>query len=104
MTWIALVQAVFADTNEAERIGRAMVERRLAACVNVAAPCISIYRWQGAVEQTAEVPALFKTRLDLAERLAAAIAELHEYDLPAIEWWTAETSDAVAAWVADETR
>nr|WP_317893499.1 divalent-cation tolerance protein CutA [uncultured Sphingomonas sp.] len=103
MSRIALLQATFADAAEAERIGRAVVEERLAACANLLAPCTSIYRWQGAVETACEVPALFKTRPDLVETLAARIAALHGYDLPAIEWWSAEASAAVVDWVARET-
>ncbi|MCG7346867.1 divalent-cation tolerance protein CutA [Sphingomonas sp. ACRSK] len=103
MSRIALLQATFADVAEAERIGRAVVEERLAACANLLAPCTSIYRWQGAVETASEVPALFKTRPDLVERLAARIAALHGYELPVIEWWSAEASAAVVDWIARET-
>ncbi len=67
MTRIATVYAVFADGEEAERIGGAMIERDLAACINILAPCRSIYRWQGAIETATEVPALFKTRADRAD-------------------------------------
>lgn len=103
MSRIALVQATFPDATEAGRIGRLVVEERLAACVNVQAPCTSLYRWQGAVEEAQEVVAMFKTRPDLAESLAARLAALHSYDLAAIEWWSADASAAVAEWVAAET-
>ena len=55
------VYAVFADAEEAERIGRAMVEERLAACVNILGPVRSIYRWKGGIETGDEVAAIFKT-------------------------------------------
>jgi periplasmic divalent cation tolerance protein len=104
MTDVALVHATFADAAEAERIGRAMVEAELAACVNLLGPCRSIYRWQGAVETADEHRALFKTTPGLARELADRIAALHSYDLPAIEIWPAAAGDAVAAWVSDATR
>lgn len=103
MSDIALVLATFANREEAERIGGIIIEEKLAACVNVLAPCTSIYRWQGAIERAEEVPALFKTTLPLVERLRARIAALHSYDLPAIEAWPASASAAVADWIAAET-
>lgn len=84
---IATVYALFADETEAQRIGRAMVEDGLAACVNILAPCRSIYRWQGATEEATEVPALFKCRADQAEALIAAIAAAHSYAVPAAVAW-----------------
>lgn len=104
MSDIALIHVTFATTAEAEEIGRAMVEERLAACVNLLGPCSSIYRWQGEVETAAEHRALFKTTTLLARELADRIAALHSYDLPAIEIWPAAAGDAVAGWVDDSTR
>jgi periplasmic divalent cation tolerance protein len=100
---VALLRVTFADAGEAERIGRAMVEARLAACVNLA-PCRSIYRWQGAVESAEEVAALFKTSLALAPALRDRIAALHSYDLPAIEIWPAAVDAALADWIAGSTK
>lgn len=104
MSDIALLHVTFATAEEAERIGRLMVEEQLAACVNLLGPCTSIYRWQGIVETAAEHRALFKTTPQLARELADRIAALHSYDLPAIEIWPAAAGDAVAAWVDDSTR
>lgn len=104
MSDIALVHATFADAAEAERIGAAMVEAHLAACVNLLGPCTSIYRWQGAIERGAEYRALFKTTPVLARALADAIAAQHSYDLPVIELWPVAAGDAVLAWVRAETR
>jgi len=84
---VVSVYCVFADGPEAERVGRAMVEERLAACINILEPCRSIYRWQGKVEEAREVPAIFKTAADLADRLIVRVAELHSYDNPAIVVW-----------------
>lgn len=72
------------DRGAAERLAQELVERRLAACVNVLAECTSVYRWKGAVENAKEVPVLIKTRAALYEELEAAIGELHPYELPEI--------------------
>ena len=100
---IATVYAVFADEAEASRIGRAMVESGLAACVNILPMCRSIYRWQGAIEEASEVPALFKTRADQAEALIAAIAAAHSYDVPAaVAWPISAAHKAYAQWVGGD--
>jgi len=105
MSEIVTIYAVFADAAEAERIARAMVERRLAACANILAPCRSIYRWQGAIETAKEVPALFKARADRAKQLVAAIAELHSYEIPAIiAWPIAHGWPAYRQWIEEEGR
>lgn len=104
MTDLALLHVTFGSAEEAERIGRLMVEERLAACVNLLGPCTSVYRWQGRVETAAEHRALFKTAPGLARELADRIAALHGYDLPAIEIWPAAAGDAIAAWIGDSTR
>ncbi len=97
------VYAVFADMQEACRIGGQMVEEKLAACVNVLGECHSIYRWQGKVEVATEAAAIFKARADKAEALMARIAELHSYDVPAITLWPVErTLPAYAEWVEAE--
>jgi periplasmic divalent cation tolerance protein len=102
---IVTVYAVFRSGEEAREIGRAMVERRLAACINVLGPCHSIYRWQGAIEEAGEVAALFKTARDKAEMLLAAIREFHSYEAPAVVAWPIEAADsAYRAWVIAETR
>lgn len=104
MSTIVSVYTVFGSADEAERIGRAMIEKRLAACVNILGRCRSIYRWQDKIEDSEEVPALFKTRADGADALVAAIADLHSYDVPAICVWPIDTTlDDYAHWVTAET-
>jgi periplasmic divalent cation tolerance protein len=101
MTAVTLY-AVFADMAEADRIGRQMVEEKLAACVNILQPCRSIYRWEGAVETAGEVPALFKTTLDGADRLIERITELHSYSVPALAVWPiAKLPTAYGDWVEE---
>lgn len=81
---VVSVYAVFADAGEAERIGRLLVEERLAACINILAPCRSIYRWQGAMQNAEEVPAILKTDSAKADALIERIAALHSYEVPCI--------------------
>jgi periplasmic divalent cation tolerance protein len=69
---------------EAEKIGAALVERRLAACVQVIGPIASCYRWQGDVETAREWLCLAKTAAGRYPQLEAAIRELHSYDEPEI--------------------
>ncbi len=102
---VVTIYAVFPDAEQATRIGRAMVEERLAACVNILGPCHSIYHWQGAIEEANEVPALFKTRLDAADALIARITDLHSYDVPAIAAWPiAKLPAALGDWVEESVR
>jgi len=101
---IVSVYCVFGSAAEAERIGRQVVEERLAACINILAPCRSIYHWQGAVEQAEEVPAILKTSEAAAQRLISRVAELHSYEVPAVVAWPVEVAlPAYASWVEGET-
>lgn len=84
---IVSVYAVFANAEEAERIGRTVVEEKLAACVNILGPCTSIYRWQGKLEKAEEVPAIFKTHHWNSDDLMERIAALHSYQVPCIVTW-----------------
>ena len=96
------VYAVFANAEEAERIGRIAVEERLAACINILGPIRSIYRWQGSVESADEVAAIFKTSEASADALIARIAAVHSYDVPCIASWPVEKMFAAYAdWVED---
>jgi periplasmic divalent cation tolerance protein len=72
------------DREAAIALARALVQRRLAACVNVLGACASVYRWKGDIEETAEVPVLIKTRASRYEELESAIRALHPYELPEV--------------------
>jgi len=96
------VYAVFADLNEAERIGRLVVEERLAACVNVLGPIRSIYRWKGTVDSAEEIGAIFKTSVAQADSLITRIAGLHSYEVPCIATWPIDKIlYSYAEWVDD---
>ena len=96
------VYAVFADSDEADRIGRLVVEEHLAACVNLIGPIRSIYRWKGAVETNEEVAAIFKTSDEQAGALITRIAALHSYDVPCVAAWPIDKIlGSYADWVED---
>jgi len=100
MSGIVSVYATFGSAEEAERIGRQMVEERQAACVNILGPCRSIYRWQGEVEEADEVAAIFKTTAGNAPLLLERIAALHSYDLPsAVVWPIEQLGETYRQWV-----
>jgi periplasmic divalent cation tolerance protein len=102
-------RAVFVYTTypsivEAETAGRALVERRLAACVNILPGMISHYRWEGAVERGEEAVMLIKTRASLAEPVRAAVKAGHSYATPAILVLPIESVDQTyLAWILSET-
>ena len=99
------VYVVFGDRDEALRIGRIVIEERLAACINVLGPCTSLYWWEGAVTQSDEVPALLKTTAARTDALVERIAELHGYEVPAIVVWPIERLTAsFGDWVENEVR
>jgi periplasmic divalent cation tolerance protein len=72
------------DLETANRVARALVEERLVACVNLVPGVRSIYRWEGAVEEDAEVLLVVKTRADRTGDLVDRVVELHPYDLPEV--------------------
>ncbi len=96
------------DDGEARRIAAALVEERLAACVNIHAPITSIYRWEGTLQQDEEIVLIVKTRRDAVARATERILALHSYDCPCvvslpiedghrsfIDWILEETADAL---------
>lgn len=99
-----LVITTLPDADSAHRLATALVEQRLAACVNILAPCRSVYRWQGRIEDSAEVPLLIKTTDARYAALEAAIRAVHPYELPEIVAVGIDRgSPEYLAWVAAET-
>jgi periplasmic divalent cation tolerance protein len=99
-----LVISNLPDQESAEALAQAVIEQRLAACVNVLAPCTSVYRWQGKVETASEVPVLMKTTRERYGALEVAIAAHHPYELPEIIAVPLSAGlPAYLAWVASET-
>ena len=79
-----LVLTNLPDRAAAERLADALIEKRVAACVNILAPCRSVYRWKGAVQHDEEHPMLIKTAAERYPDLEAAIRAAHPYELPEI--------------------
>ena len=73
-----------ASEEEAARIAKEAVKRRLAACSNIHAPIVSSYHWQGRIENNHEVPLLLKTQVSLFDQLAKLVEEIHSYETPGI--------------------
>jgi len=89
----------------AERLADMLVEQRLAACVNILAPCRSVYRWKGAVQRDEEHPMLMKTTVERYPALEQALRAAHPYELPEIIAIPVERGlPAYLEWVAGETR
>jgi periplasmic divalent cation tolerance protein len=99
-----LVYTTWPSVVEAERAGRSLVERRLAACVNVVPGMISHYWWKGAIERAEEAVAIFKTRASLVEPLRVAMRDVHPYETPGFMAVAADTVDPdYHAWIVAET-
>ncbi len=92
------------DRASAERLADALIEARVAACVNILAPCRSIYRWKDAVQHDEEHPMLVKTTAERYPALEAAIRAGHPYELPEIVAVPIERGlPAYLDWIASET-
>ncbi len=82
MTDYRIVLTTAGSADEAERIASALVEAKLAACVNIVSPITSVYRWKGLVQKEQEWLLLIKTTAAAFENVSKKIRELHSYDLP----------------------
>lgn len=92
------------DAASARRLADHLIAERLAACVSILAPCTSVYRWQGAVDEAAEVPLLVKTTTERYAAAEAAIRAAHPYELPEIiAVPVTHGLPGYLAWVAVET-
>jgi len=81
---VIMVISNLPDRATAERIADALVTEGVAACINILAGCTSVYRWEGKLNHTDEVPLLIKTTRAAYPRLEAALRKLHPYELPEI--------------------
>lgn len=93
------------SVNEAKKIGRALVEEKLAACSNIISPIRSIYRWQGKICDDKEALMILKTKKKLFKQIVATVEELHSYDVPEIiALPIIEGSDKYLSWLKEETK
>ena len=101
---VILVFCTFPDAELARQIGTSLVNSKLAACVSLVPGLESIYHWQGKVETSQEVLALFKTTTSFYPELEQRLIELHPYDVPEILAVSPKAvSPAYAQWVGDST-
>jgi periplasmic divalent cation tolerance protein len=99
------VYTTYPSVVEAERAGRALVERRLCACVNILPGMVSFYWWQGNIDRGDEVVMIVKTRAGLVEAVRAAVKDMHSYTTPAILVLPIESVDPdYHAWIVAETK
>lgn len=104
MTDVLLVLTTLPDAATAQGIARSLVESGHTACVSIGAPVRSIYTWQGAIEEAAEVPLAIKTTVAAYDALESALRALHPYDLPEIIALPVDRSlPAYLQWVGDMT-
>ncbi len=100
-----LIYITTGSAEEAKRIGRALVEERLAACANVLGAVTSYYWWQGALQEDGEAALIAKTRADLVDRLVERVKALHSYDCPCVVAVPIEAGNpAFLDWIEAETR
>ena len=101
---LVLVLTTAPDDERAEAWARALVEERLAACVNVHGPMTSFYRWKGVVERDAERQVVIKTTRERVPSLRERLRELHSYELPEFVVLAIEDgSDEYVKWVVEQT-
>jgi periplasmic divalent cation tolerance protein len=105
MTDKRLVLTTCASLEEARSIAHALVERKLAACVNIAPQIESVYRWQGEIETATEWLLVIKTTIEAFDRVREALRELHSYELPeCIEIGIEDGSAAYLEWIGESVR
>lgn len=105
MTRAIVVLSNLPDQTSAQTLARRVIDEHAGACVNILAPCRSIYRWEGAVEEANEVPVLIKTSAERYAALEALIREVHPYTTPEIIALPVVAGlPAYLQWVEDETR
>lgn len=100
-----LIYSTFPSLDEAKRVGGALVDARLAACVNVFPGMVSIYEWEGARETAEEAAMIIKTRAGLREQVLSQVEQLHPYDVPALLVLPVTGgSTEYCAWIVQETQ
>lgn len=91
---LMMLYVTAASRAEALKLGRALVEERLAACANVLDGMTAIYHWEGKLQEEDEAVLILKTRADRLADVTARLIELHSYDLPCVIAWKIETGHA----------
>lgn len=103
MTNARVVLTTVGQKEAAEKLAQELVERRLAACVNIVGPIRSVYRWRDQIENQAEFLLMIKTTAACASQLRSALKALHPYELPeCVELAVDGGSEEYLAWLAAE--
>jgi len=101
----SVVLTTCSSIEEARQIAQSLVERRLAACVNIVPNVESIYRWKGEVEASTESLLVIKSTTDAFERLRAVLIGLHSYEVPeCIQLTVSEGSKAYLDWIGESVK
>lgn len=104
MIELIIIFTNFPDKKGAVAFAETVIDQRLAACVNILNPCTSIYRWQGTIESTEEIPVLIKTRQQHYDQVEQLIKMMHPYELPEVVMVPIKGGlPAYLQWLADET-
>jgi periplasmic divalent cation tolerance protein len=103
-TEIAIVLTTIDADPDAAVLARTLVDERLAACVNVLPPMVSVYRWKGKVEQGREQQLVIKTTADQVAALETRLRALHPYEQPEFLVLSARGSEQYVAWLSASTR
>lgn len=99
-----LIYTTFPSEAEARRVGRELVERRLAACVNIIPGMTAIFEWEGRIDEAGETSMLIKTRRSRAGEVMAETRKLHPYTVPALLVIELAGADAAfAGWIDRQT-
>jgi periplasmic divalent cation tolerance protein len=105
MTDKRVVVTACGSLEEARHIARAVIERRLAACVNIVPQVESTYRWKGEIETSNESLLVIKTTAGVFEKLCAALKELHSYEVPeCVALTVTDGSEAYLNWIGESVR
>jgi periplasmic divalent cation tolerance protein len=103
MTEFIVVLVTVGSSAEGQRLARALVEERLAACVNRIQYIQSVYRWEGKIEESEEEMLVIKTRKELFSALEIKVRELHSYSVPEIiALPLVEGNDAYLRWLEEQ--
>jgi len=102
MHTICVVHTSVSCLAEAEAIADVLIAQRLCACVQITAAGLSMYRWQGKLEQTEEYYLNIKTNQACQNKVIAWLQQSHPYDVPEITWVTQDSSQQYAEWINAE--
>ena len=103
MSDLILILTTMPDDARADELASTLVEEKLAACVNVHAPMLSTYRWQGSVQRDTERQIVIKTTPQRRDAVEARLRTLHPYELPELVVIEAGSSEAYGRWVMESS-